>query len=297
MSLPDETYYDILGVPPDASIEKITSAYRKLAKILHPDVCQSPDAEDLFKAVNEAYQVLRDPKKREEYDASAIPSHASQYRGYYQGTRRYRDPRTWYYADPCRNAGRTQARAEENRQHRRQSTIPRFLQIILFYITLLMAIIIMAQLFLLPWINSANASDARTEFLEGNRWMGEEEYQKAIESYREATNRLPTFSEAWRARGIAEVAKADELTSLGKAESGEYYRQAIRSFSRVDLQDRQDTLAQKKMAYAMIMTGDADRALSILSSLPSGSDDPEVNSLIQQAHTLMSQGSRGQRSV
>lgn len=61
-------YYEALGVPRDASAEDIRRAYRKLARENHPDVNKDPAAEDRFKEVAEAYEVLRDPEKREEYD-------------------------------------------------------------------------------------------------------------------------------------------------------------------------------------------------------------------------------------
>jgi curved DNA-binding protein len=62
-------YYKILGVPRDASAADIKNAYRKLAMQYHPD--RNPGdkkAEERFKEINEAYQVLSDPKKRERYD-------------------------------------------------------------------------------------------------------------------------------------------------------------------------------------------------------------------------------------
>jgi len=61
-------YYDILGVPRNASSQQIKKAFRQLAQHYHPDVSQEPDAEERFKEINEAYQVLSDDQKRAAYD-------------------------------------------------------------------------------------------------------------------------------------------------------------------------------------------------------------------------------------
>ncbi|AIC13798.1 DnaJ domain-containing protein [Xylella fastidiosa subsp. morus] len=61
-------YYATLGVEPSAGEAEIKTAYRRLARKYHPDVSQEPGAEERFKAVNEAYEALRDPNKRAAYD-------------------------------------------------------------------------------------------------------------------------------------------------------------------------------------------------------------------------------------
>jgi curved DNA-binding protein len=61
-------YYEIMGVARDATDDEIKRAYRKLARKYHPDVSKEPHAEERFKELGEAYEVLKDPEKRVAYD-------------------------------------------------------------------------------------------------------------------------------------------------------------------------------------------------------------------------------------
>lgn len=61
-------YYALLGVDASAGQAEIKNAYRRLARKYHPDVSKEQDAEEQIKAINEAYEVLRDPKKKAAYD-------------------------------------------------------------------------------------------------------------------------------------------------------------------------------------------------------------------------------------
>lgn len=64
----DRSYYNILGVDQTVSQDEIQAAYRKLARTWHPDVNKDPQAEEEFKAISEAYDVLSDPELRAKYD-------------------------------------------------------------------------------------------------------------------------------------------------------------------------------------------------------------------------------------
>lgn len=64
----ETNFYATLGVAPDATKADITKAYRRLARELHPDTNPDPAAEDRFKTVSAAYEVLADPDKRNAYD-------------------------------------------------------------------------------------------------------------------------------------------------------------------------------------------------------------------------------------
>ena len=63
-------YYEVLGVPRDADEAAVKKAFRRLARELHPDVnAHDPEAEEKFKEAAEAYEVLSDPVRRQQYDA------------------------------------------------------------------------------------------------------------------------------------------------------------------------------------------------------------------------------------
>ena len=68
-----EDYYGLLGVRRDASQEEIKRAYRRLARELHPDVNPDPETQEKFKEINQAYEVLQDPEKRQMFDMGGDP--------------------------------------------------------------------------------------------------------------------------------------------------------------------------------------------------------------------------------
>jgi len=74
-------YYATLGVTKNASQEEIQRAYRRLARKYHPDVNKIPDAEEKFKDIGEAYEVLKDPDKRAKYDRYGAAWKAAQQGG------------------------------------------------------------------------------------------------------------------------------------------------------------------------------------------------------------------------
>jgi curved DNA-binding protein len=78
-------YYQTLGVARDAPADDIKKAYRKLARKYHPDVSKEKGAEEKFKEVAEAYEVLKDPEKRAAYDQM----------GFYQPGQDFRPPPDW----------------------------------------------------------------------------------------------------------------------------------------------------------------------------------------------------------
>jgi curved DNA-binding protein len=91
-------YYSILGVPRGAAADDIKKAYRKLARKYHPDVSKEAGAEDKFKEVAEAYEVLQDPEKRAAYDRL----------GYYQPGQQFEPPPGWdfqFHRDGAREGG------------------------------------------------------------------------------------------------------------------------------------------------------------------------------------------------
>lgn len=78
-SAPD--YYKTLGIGKKASADEIKQAFRKLARKFHPDVNKDPGAEERFKEISEAYEVLGDPEKRKAYDSYGAGTPAGTYRG------------------------------------------------------------------------------------------------------------------------------------------------------------------------------------------------------------------------
>ncbi len=68
MATTERDYYELLGVPREADEQQIKKAFRRLARELHPDVSEAPDAEERFREVTEAYEVLSNTETRQVYD-------------------------------------------------------------------------------------------------------------------------------------------------------------------------------------------------------------------------------------
>ena len=97
-----QDYYKTLGVAKDATEKDIKSAYRKLARKLHPDVNPNDkNAEHQFKLVNKAYEVLSDPEKRQKYDS--LGANWKDYESYQNAGRS--EPFTWGDAAGGRSSG------------------------------------------------------------------------------------------------------------------------------------------------------------------------------------------------
>ena len=88
MSVQFKDYYDILSISRDASKEDIQRAYRNLARKFHPDLNKEAGSDEKFKEINEAYEVLKDPGKRDKYDQIG--------RGWQQGDN-FQPPPGWQY--------------------------------------------------------------------------------------------------------------------------------------------------------------------------------------------------------
>ncbi|BAN68300.1 DnaJ C-terminal domain-containing protein [endosymbiont of unidentified scaly snail isolate Monju] len=97
-------YYEIMGVSRDATQDEIKRAYRKLARKYHPDVSKEPDAEQRFKEIGEAYEVLKDPEKRAAYD---------QLGANWQAGQDFRPPPDWDQGFEFHGGGFTGADAEQ----------------------------------------------------------------------------------------------------------------------------------------------------------------------------------------
>src|ERR671933_3042528 len=83
MSATQRDYYEVLGLGRGAGEAEIKKAFRRLARTLHPDVSEAPDAEERFREVVEAYEVLSKPETRELYDRYG---HAGLQRGGFRPT-------------------------------------------------------------------------------------------------------------------------------------------------------------------------------------------------------------------
>ena len=97
-------YYKILGVDRNATQDEVKRAYRKLARKYHPDVSEELDAEERFKEVNEANEVLKDPEKRAAYD---------QLGAQWQAGQEFRPPPEWNEGFEFRGGGYTDAGVEQ----------------------------------------------------------------------------------------------------------------------------------------------------------------------------------------
>ena len=84
-----QNYYEILGTSKGATQDEIKKAYRQKSKMYHPDINKSDNAEAMMKKVNQAYDVLGDPAKRQQYDTMGSNPYQNQSGQQYYGRQTY----------------------------------------------------------------------------------------------------------------------------------------------------------------------------------------------------------------
>ena len=122
----ERDYYSVLGIGKTASVDDIKDAYRKLAFELHPDRNSSPEAEERFKEISNAYSVLSDPGKRALYDAL--------------NPERYEDPWEVFRHPQERKAATRQSRSYDALRSAHREEVIKTTVTLIFFLILLNAI-------------------------------------------------------------------------------------------------------------------------------------------------------------
>jgi tetratricopeptide (TPR) repeat protein len=210
----------------------------------------------------------------------------------YRGTK-YQDPSTWYDPHIYSTYNHTPKSDEPihnnspNKQNsdKKAQTFNFFLHILL-YATLCMAIFLLAKIIVIPAFDNINTINAIEAYQDGNVWMEEWEYQKAIDCYTKAISFSADFTEAWRAKGYAELAKGVELESKHPELAQRSYQAAIQSLRAAVQYDMKknyldlNTVKRLGNVYERLHMWKEAEAM-YLKAKQAEPNDPEVNERLQ----------------